>query len=76
MGDVIVFRVDDMSCGHCAGVITRAVRGVDAAARVDVDLARHRVEIEAVAIDAVRLGRAIAEAGYTPVAVDGALPGA
>ena len=30
---MITFRVPDMTCGHCASVITMAVAGVDKAAR-------------------------------------------
>ncbi len=64
-----VFRVDDMSCGHCAGSITKAVRAVDAEARVDVDLAQRLVRIEPARAGAAELAEAITEAGYTPVPV-------
>jgi copper chaperone len=64
---MISFTVDDMSCGHCAGAITRAVRAVDDAARVEVDLAAHRVHVSDARVDAQRLAEAIREAGYTPV---------
>lgn len=64
-----VFRVDDMSCGHCASSITKAVRAVDADARVEVDLGQQLVRIEATPADAAELADAIAGAGYTPVLV-------
>ena len=32
-----VFRVDDMTCGHCVQAITRAVKAVDPEASVVVD---------------------------------------
>lgn len=66
---MIAFRVDDMSCGHCISAITRAVKEADRDATVRVDLDRHRVEIEPAQADAQALAAAIAEAGYTPVAV-------
>ena len=69
---MVTFQVNDMTCGHCASVITKAVRAVDGAARVNVDLARSRVEIEPTEADAAALRDAIAEAGYTPVLVDSA----
>ncbi len=66
---MIVFEVNDMSCGHCVSSITEAVQAADAAAKVQVDLAAHRVTIEPAAADAAALEAAIREAGYTPVAV-------
>lgn len=35
-----------MTCGHCVRTVTAAVQRVDAEARVEVDLAEHRVRIE------------------------------
>jgi len=68
---MIIFQVNDMTCGHCAVVITRAVRDIDPAARVEIDLAAHRVMIESAQADAGRLAAAIREEGYTPEAVAG-----
>jgi copper chaperone len=67
---MITFEVQDMSCGHCVGTITQAVKALDAQAQVQIDLASHRVEIEPATADAEALREAIAEAGFTPVAVD------
>ncbi|MCC7286158.1 MAG: heavy-metal-associated domain-containing protein, partial [Burkholderiaceae bacterium] len=36
---MLAYRVEDMTCGHCASTITRAVRDVDAGAKVEVDIA-------------------------------------
>ena len=66
---MIAFEVNDMSCGHCASSITKAVRAVDQGARVQIDLVTHRVEIEPTESDAGALSDAIKEAGYTPVPV-------
>jgi copper chaperone len=66
---MIAFEVKDMTCGHCVGTITQAVKDVDRDAKVDIDLARHRVEIEPAAADAQTLAEAIKEAGYTPLPV-------
>ena len=66
---MISFEVNDMTCGHCASTITKAVAGADQGAKVHIDLARHRVEIEPAGADANKLRDAIKEAGYTPVAV-------
>ena len=64
---MVTFEISDMTCGHCVSAITKAVRTVDRAAKVQVDLAAHRVQIEPTESDAQELSDAIAEAGYTPV---------
>jgi copper chaperone len=63
------FRVDDMTCGHCASTITKAVRAIDAVARVEVRLDQHLVQIAPGEATADELAEAITEAGYTPVPV-------
>jgi len=65
---MITFEVKDMTCGHCVSTITRALKEVDRDARVQIDRATHRVQIESTEADAEELGDAIKEAGYTPVA--------
>lgn len=63
---MIEFKVEDMTCGHCASTITKAVKGVDAAGRCEVDLNTKRVFIDSdKPSDAFR--DAIEQAGYTPV---------
>lgn len=66
---MVTFEVNDMSCGHCTSTITQAVKSVDANAKVEVDLAGHRVEIESLRADPARLRDAIGAAGFTPVLV-------
>lgn len=73
---VIAFDVKDMTCGHCARAITQAVQAADPAAQVSVDLALKRVQVEPGAADAARLQQAIADAGYTPVQAEAAVPAA
>ncbi|MFA5662750.1 heavy-metal-associated domain-containing protein [Castellaniella sp.] len=57
------FVVHDMTCNHCVQTITRAVQSLSADARVQADLASHRVTIEA-PVDASQLQQAIAAEGY------------
>ena len=64
---MIQFTVNDMTCGHCASTITRAVKEVDAAGRCEIDLAAKQVRIES-SHPAEDFREAIAKAGYTPVA--------
>jgi Cu+-exporting ATPase len=55
--------VEDMSCGHCVGRVTKAVQGVDQAAKVEVDLPTKKVRIASkAALD--QIAAAIDAAGY------------
>jgi copper chaperone len=65
---MIAFHVSDMTGTRCAGVVTRAVKAVDRAALVRVDMATCTVEIEPGHATARQLSDAIKRAGYTPVA--------
>ncbi|MEO6145670.1 MAG: heavy-metal-associated domain-containing protein [Sulfuriferula sp.] len=65
---MIEFKVEDMTCGHCAGVITKAVAAVDAKAKVAIDVPNHSVRIDG-STQQQALQDAITEAGYTPVVV-------
>jgi copper chaperone len=64
---MIEFKVSDMTCGHCASTITKAVKELDAGAKLDISLAEHLVRVESKA-SREDLQHAIAEAGYTPEA--------
>ena len=64
---MIELQVNDMTCGHCVGRVTKAVKDVDAAARVNIDLDRKHVSIDS-AHGPEEFQAAIAEAGYTPKA--------
>lgn len=59
------YQVDDLSCGHCVQAVTQAVKAVDPAATVAIDLATKRVDVATTA-DAGAVAAAIREAGYTP----------
>lgn len=60
--------IKDMTCGHCAGVVTKAVKEVDTAAHVTVDLETRIVRIES-SREAGEFLSAIQEAGYSPAAL-------
>jgi copper chaperone len=63
---MIELTVKDMTCGHCASTITRAVKDVDATGQCEVDLGAKRVRITSTH-PAQEFVEAIQEAGYTPV---------
>jgi copper chaperone len=57
------FQVQGMSCGHCVGAVTQAVKSVDPQAEVNVDLASGKVEVQS-GQDHAAIARAIEEEGY------------
>ena len=57
------FKVPDMSCGHCAGVITKTVQALDAHATVSIDLPAKKVTLQTTQ-DRATVAAALAEAGY------------
>ena len=63
---MVEFSVLDMSCGHCASTITSAVKRVDAAAQVAIDLETKRVRIEGSTHGAREFEDSIRRSGYTP----------
>ena len=67
---MITFEVNDMTCGHCVSTITKALKGTDKDAKIQIDLATHHVQVEPVSADAEELAEAIKDAGYTPVPVE------
>lgn len=55
--------VPDISCGHCAGAVTKALKAQDPAAHVEVDIAGKRVKVETSA-SREDVEACLAEAGY------------
>ena len=56
------FHVPDMSCGHCAGVITKAVQQLDADAMISIDIPAKKVTVETLH-DRQTVADALLEAG-------------
>ena len=63
---MIEFNVNDMTCGHCASTITRAVKEIDAAGTCEIDLGAKRVRIVSER-PSEEFRAAIEGAGYTPM---------
>ncbi len=59
---MISFKVDDMTCGHCASTITSAVKAVDPKAELDIDISAHLVQIQPGSATAQQLQDVIADA--------------
>jgi copper chaperone len=59
------FLIEDMTCGHCAGRITKAIVATDTSADVRIDLASKIATITTRA-GADEIAGTIVAAGYTP----------
>ena len=60
---MIKLSIPDMTCSHCAGVVTKAVKSVDPGAIVTVDYATRTVTVESTA-SASETSKVVEEAGY------------
>lgn len=59
-----VFKIEDMTCGHCEKTIVKALAEALPGRAVAIDLAARKAFVEG---DAALAEQAIREAGYTPV---------
>jgi len=57
------FNIPAMSCGHCVSAVTQAVKALDPAAQINVDLASKKVVVET-SQDRGAVLAALADAGY------------
>ena len=62
-----IFTVTGMTCGHCEKAVTRAVQQVDPQAKVQIDRAQNRVQVES-SQSREALAQAIVEEGYAVAA--------
>lgn len=63
---MLELKVNDMTCGHCVGAVTKAVKELDPKAMVRVDLGTKQVSVES-AKPAAEVIQALEEAGYPAV---------
>jgi copper chaperone len=57
-------KVDEMSCGHCAAAVTKAVESVPGGAKADIDLVNGEVTVTGTT-DTAAVIAAITDAGYS-----------
>lgn len=62
---MIELTLPSMTCGHCVGVVTKAIKQVDPLALIEIDLPSHRVRVESAAAGET-IRSAVVEAGYPP----------
>ena len=61
----LVLRVEDMTCGHCAGAIKNAIESTLPGTKVHADPESKLVKVSGPA-DLARLHEIVTSAGYTP----------
>jgi len=60
---MLKLKVPEMTCGHCAAVIEKAVKSIDPAARVQVDLSEKTVTVQTDEQDE-KISDVVRSAGY------------
>ena len=60
---ILTLKVDGMTCQHCERAVTEAIRGIDPAATVHVDVPAGIVSVDSHA-DPERLAAAVQAEGY------------
>lgn len=59
------FQLPDMSCGHCAAQVSKALAQADPHCKLQIDLATRAVKVQS-AEPRETLAQALREAGYPP----------
>ena len=59
------FHLPDMTCGHCASIVSLTLKRVDPACRIQFDMQQHKVTVTSNE-ERESLAEALTEAGYTP----------
>lgn len=62
---MIEFTLPDMTCGHCASMVSKALTQVDPACEIAIDLSKQTVQVRS-REDRQTLQDALFEAGYAP----------
>jgi copper chaperone len=65
--NALILRVEDMSCGHCAGTIKKAIETGLPGARVEADPTSKLVSVRG-SVDLASIKALVIRAGYTPTA--------
>ncbi|WP_426208688.1 heavy-metal-associated domain-containing protein [Massilia sp. TWP1-3-3] len=60
---MITLNVPDMSCAHCSGVITKALRALDPVAVIGFEMHNHQVQVDTTH-NAAAVINVMAAAGY------------
>ncbi|MBB3352653.1 copper chaperone [Rhizobium sp. BK049] len=60
------FEIQNMTCGHCASTVEKAIKAADPEASATVDLAARTAKVET-QIDPAAINAAIENAGYPTI---------
>ena len=66
---MVKLKIPDMSCGHCAGVITKAIKALDADAGIEFDMPQHLALVNSAAAVNTLLA-SLESAGYPATVED------
>ncbi len=61
------FTLPDMTCGHCASLVSKALAQADPACTIAIDLSTQTVQVRS-GEDRQTLQEALVDAGYSPAA--------
>lgn len=64
---MLEFNLPDMTCGHCASTVTKAVKQMDPDAKVEVDLNAKKVKVDS-REERPQIAAALTEAGLPQAA--------
>ncbi|KRC26309.1 MULTISPECIES: heavy-metal-associated domain-containing protein [unclassified Acidovorax] len=59
------FQLPDMTCGHCAGMVSQTLQMTDPGCKIQVDMPKRTVTVQSTE-DRQTLAEALTEAGYPP----------
>lgn len=59
------FQLPDMTCGHCAGMVSQTLQMTDPKCKIQVDMPKRTVTVQSTE-DRQTLAEALTEAGYPP----------
>ena len=66
--DRMTMKIDGMTCGHCVGAVTRALRSVDGVEVEQVSIGEATVKYDPSATNETVIAEAVADEGYQVVA--------
>lgn len=65
--DSMKLKISGMSCGHCVGAVTRALKGLPGVQVDEVSIGSATVSYDAAATSAERIAQAVEDEGYPVV---------
>lgn len=71
MENIVVLKIEGMTCGHCSMTVQKALLGVEGVKSANVDLAAKQAQVSLAAdVPFDRMKEAVEEEGYTVTGVE------